>query len=85
MSDVYKVSIARLSDGKTRVISQKIVPGDTRESVSFYWGEGNAACDCNRDIFFRHAGGETPSDHVVPCGDSLYSAQIVDFGDMPEE
>lgn len=85
MSDVYKVAITRLADGVTRVLSQPIRSGDTKELVLFYWGEGNMACDCNRDIYFQKAGGEEVDEGVVKCGDTMYSARIIDFGGMPGE
>lgn len=43
----------------------------------FWWEEGNAACDCNRELFFLRAMGEDDSADTE-CGDSRYSVRLSD-------
>ena len=38
----------------------------------FIWEEGNYRCDCNRHLFFNHAGGENDSDDCS-CGETAYT------------
>lgn len=43
----------------------------------FWWEEGNACCDCNRELFFVRAMGlDDPEE--TECGDGRYSVRLSD-------
>jgi len=44
----------------------------------YWWEEGNASCDCNREDFFLRAQGESMDDHDSDCGGSRYSVRCTD-------
>jgi hypothetical protein len=67
-----RVEIRRNSDGALAV--------DTWPDWDFneyWWSDGNASCDCNRELFFQHARGEPESDEP-DCGDGGYSVRLSD-------
>ena len=70
----YKVVPRRNDNGVTRTHAS-----DSPFS-RYWWAEGNAACDCNRDIFWRQAGGETEFPDV-PCSEGKYTVVSVIFPD----
>jgi hypothetical protein len=45
----------------------------TLDGLEYIWTEGNYACDCNRELFFRRALGETPGSDLreFHCGDGV--------------
>ena len=67
-----KVEIKRNSDGKiaTYVYS-------AQEWNEYWWRDGNASCDCNRELFFLSAlGEEEPED--TECGETRFSVRCSD-------
>ncbi len=53
------------------------------EWSEFWWVDGNAACDCNRELFFLRALGLNDQDDTE-CGDGRYSVRLsdADSGDV---
>lgn len=44
---------------------------------TWWWSEGNAACDCNREAFFLRAIGEPVLDgESIPCGEDRFSVRL---------
>jgi hypothetical protein len=41
----------------------------------FWWEEGNASCDCNREIFFNRFKG-IELEYDTECGDNRYKVKI---------
>jgi hypothetical protein len=39
----------------------------------YWWEEGNAACDCNREDFFLQAQGVDTDDRESECGDGRFA------------
>lgn len=68
-----KIDIRRNADG---VVTSQVWP-DWNFNV-FWWEEGNAACDCNREDFFLRAKGEGTDDRESECGDGRYSVRCLD-------
>jgi hypothetical protein len=68
-----KVEIRRNSDGK---VASKV----WRDWVftQFWWEEGNARCDCNRELFFRSANGDDAVELETECSDGKYSVRLSD-------
>ena len=67
-----KLEIRRNSDG---VIATDIWPD--WECNTYWWEDGNASCDCNRELFFLRAIGEDePID--TECGDDRFSVRLSD-------
>lgn len=73
---MYDAVIKRVSDGVERVCPQKADwssdsgwPEDP--NYSWYWWEGNASCDCNREIEFHR---EDPAYdiHDARCSEGKY-------------
>lgn len=67
-----KLEIRRNSDGAVAV---DVWPD--WEWSQFWWEEGNAACDCNRELFFLRARGEN-DDAETACGDDRFSVRCTD-------
>jgi hypothetical protein len=44
--------------------------------IAFNWFENNFACDCNRQFLFADEYGQ--DDLEVACGDTLFSARMID-------
>ena len=44
----------------------------------FWWKEGNASCDCNREDFFLQAQGVQNSEHECKCSLGRYSVRCSD-------
>lgn len=65
-----KVEIRRNEDG---LIASSIWPDF--EFHAFWWQEGNASCDCNRELFFIRAM-EGDEDFDSQCGDTRYSVRV---------
>jgi len=63
-----RVEIRRNSDGATKTDVWK----DWLWS-EYWWSEGNAACDCNREAWFVGSG-----DHESSCGHGAYSVKLAD-------
>ena len=63
-----KLEIRRNADG---AVTSQVWP-DWDFNV-YWWEEGNAACDCNREDFFLQAQGEDTDDRESECGDERYS------------
>jgi len=64
----YDVVLRRASDGVERTYHMKT---EWHETSSFWWEDGNGACDCNRGDDFARAGGE-PEIEDRPCGHEAY-------------
>lgn len=74
--DTHVAVIRRASDGVERVYST----GSWSEGSWYWWTDGNASCDCNRQLFFEQAGGEEGDDDLK-CGDGAYLVIRFDFPD----
>lgn len=44
---------------------------------TYWWEEGNASCDCNRELFFLRARNEDDSEDTE-CGDERFSVRLSD-------
>lgn len=79
----YAAHILKVSTGEVRAVSMGSLNFDG--STEFWWTEGNAACDCNRRIWFegeeeaeriqraRQSEAEAKGlDHWKDCGDDEY-------------
>lgn len=79
----WHLTIRRNWDGAIRVYHMEDM-GDLSEDGSDYWfSEGNASCDCNREMWFARAGGEEELDRPA-CGHDGYDLLSVtqDDGEM---
>jgi hypothetical protein len=45
---------------------------------AYWWQEGNASCDCNREDFFLDAQGVDTDDRESQCGKGRYSVRCTD-------
>ena len=45
---------------------------------SYWWDEGSAACDCNRELFWQQAQGIDTNDETHPCSHDKYSVRLSD-------
>lgn len=88
----YKVVIRRNSDGRKHVCKMPdsckwVHPGENKASpeydTSYWWLEGNGACDCNRKRFFDNVADEDAEDteEACPCGEGEYSVLEVRLND----
>lgn len=70
-----KLEIRRNADGEIAIDTW----GDWSFNT-FWWKEGNASCDCNRQLFFDRAqGNEDQHDRQgVECSDGNYSVRLSD-------
>lgn len=68
-----KLQIRRNEDKK---ISEKIIKD--WEFYQFWFEEGNAACDCNRHLFFLEGLGNDTSDIETECSRGKYSVRCID-------
>lgn len=48
-------------------------------SALFQWGDGNYACDCNRELFFRRAGNEPELDPGMACSGRFNVFELTSF------
>jgi hypothetical protein len=57
------------------------------EGQVFWWQEGNACCDCNREIFFRRAAGlpEPDDDYDELCGDTRFGVEFITIDGVRHE
>lgn len=44
---------------------------------TYWWEEGNAACDCNRSLFFSRALGLEDNEDII-CSQGKYSVRLSD-------
>lgn len=83
----YRVFIR---DNAIREVRSLVEPYDWGETGEFIWSEGNFACDCNRSLLFRGAGGDEDPESD-DCGHGHYSvfiqaedgATLYEDGDWP--
>jgi hypothetical protein len=68
----YKIYIKQNSTGIIRIEHYET----DSESGTWYWEEGNAACDCNRSLQFDRAAGLEADWEKAVCGMSAYSIKI---------
>jgi hypothetical protein len=70
-----KVEIRRNSDG---LISSQVWP-QFEHYNDFWWEDGNASCDCNRELFFNR-GLNLPSEELnaFKCSDGRFSVRLID-------
>ena len=72
------IHIRKNSSGEIRIWKDALFYFDGSEFPSiFIWEDGNYSCDCNRHVFFSHAGGED-ADFSRDCSDTEYSVNIYD-------
>lgn len=71
-----KVEIRRNSDGE---ISQSVW-SNWEWSGSGWWDEGNAGCDCNREIFFLRGNDQSTDDAMdaTKCSEGRYAVRLSD-------
>ena len=69
MTIALGVEIRRVADGKT--VSMVWPEWDWTDS--FWWTEGNAACDCNRGNWFNEEIGDTSESE---CGNDRYEVRL---------
>lgn len=67
-----KLEILRNADG---VIATDVWTGWNYNT--YWWKEGNASCDCNRELFFVRARNEDDPDEAE-CGDGRFSVRLSD-------
>lgn len=67
-----KLEIRRNSDGTIATDVWK-----DWEYNTYWWEDGNASCDCNRELFFLRAL-KLPEPAEVKCGDGKYSVRLSD-------
>jgi hypothetical protein len=68
-----KIEIRRNYDGVTAC---EVWPN--WEFGEYWWKEGNAACDCNRESFFTRAQGSCTDGCEYECGHGRYSVRCLD-------
>jgi len=68
-----KLEIRRNADG---VVTSQVWP--SWDFNVFWWEEGNASCDCNREDFFLQAQGEDTDDNESECSNGRYSVRCSD-------
>lgn len=75
-ADVYLLDT---TTGERRVYeSWQIEPdADGYGGCEFMFKEGNYSCDCNRELFFKRAGGEDPDVGSVECGERRYRVEKI--------
>lgn len=72
---MYTVLIKDNSIGEVR---QHEEPSESWDDLQeFMWSEGNYACDCNREIFFRRVVNESFYDCELECGDTRFSIDSI--------
>jgi len=49
------------------------------DGQEFWWSEGNASCDCNREIFFRSVNGDSADGRE--CGNDAFTVEYIEFED----
>ena len=73
----YKAHITKVDTGETRTTD---IEWDWHKNGEdgdwFWWSEGNYSCDCNRELCFLRAGGETPEISDVECSEGKYTVEI---------
>lgn len=87
-SPSYRVHIR---DNRSRETRSYVEPRAWSDLDEYIWSEGNFACDCNRSLFFKRAGGEEDPESD-DCGDGRYSvfiqaedgATLYEDGEWPE-
>lgn len=69
-----KIEIRRNKDG---VIATDVWPN--WKYNEYWWAEGNASCDCNRELFFLSAIHE-PEPETLKCSHGGYSVRLSNAG-----
>lgn len=69
-----KVEIRRNSDG---VVSESVWK-DWQWYNTFWWVDGNASCDCYREIWFNQGLNEESNDEIE-CSHGKYSVRLYDL------
>jgi len=60
----------------------KVDLAESNDPDSFYWSDGNMACDCCRQLSFIRYGGEQYAGELDPeCGDSRYQLNLKRISD----
>lgn len=76
----YTLVIRRASDGAVRRHTESREWDSGPEGVdSFYWFDGNGACDCERGRVFAESAGEP--NPQSPCGGNAY---VIDRVELPD-
>ena len=68
-----KLEIRRNADGVTATD----VWSDWKFS-EFWWSDGNASCDCNRELFFVRAQGGNDREADIACSEGRFSVRLSD-------
>ena len=74
--EVHLISLRRNSDGVVRTYTEKELKW--HDHSEFWWSDGNAGCDCNRQLYFNRAAPDQPQDDDSSCGDDRFSVCIKD-------
>ena len=69
-----KIQIKRVTDGVVAEIDKQV---DNVDGELFYWQDGNAACDCNRELFFLRTL-NLAEDTDNECGNDRFLVRISD-------
>ena len=81
MQNLYWLTIRQNSDGLER---KKTEPeyGEWEDNedghTEFLWSDGNYACDCNRELFWKRIAKEPDDERDVECGCTKYSVKLTD-------
>jgi hypothetical protein len=76
-----RVVLRRVSTGEEVTIENEAawLGPPERESLEFWWTEGNGGCDCNRSLYFERAKGVGEgglTDH--PCGNEAFALTVLE-------
>lgn len=66
--------VVRIRHNKTGTIRSRRCDLEWNDGSKYWWTEGNMGCDCNLDLEFRRAGGETPNLDEVSCSEGKFTA-----------
>ena len=62
--------------GEIREYPTGIMLNDDNTPYTFYWEEGNASCDCNRELFFGYAIGLKYNEISHECGEEKFRVNL---------
>lgn len=74
----YLVAIRLNATGEVRMYRYDMAWDD---GAHWMWTDGNFACDCNRDLFFRRAVGDYDWPEDLPCGSAKYYCLYAELPD----
>lgn len=75
---MYKAAIRKNETGEIRF---KVINNDFDDGDMWNWTEGNYSCDCNRELFWNSANGESLNFDNTRCSDDRFSVLYVELSD----